>query len=228
MLCGNDKLMDRYGVDLDFANFRLNMQSLEKEGKTVVCMAIDKMPRLLVSLEEDHLAKPEALAVVTYLRDVMKMKVAMITGDNEHAAMRVAQYLDIPTSNVTFRAYPNDKKRTVKRFQSQGEKVMFIGDGVNDSPVLAQADVGVAINSASDITVQAAGIVAMKDRLDDVLNAILISKSTFRRIKINFCWAFIYNIVLVPIAMGFLYPIGARPGSDDPHSDLYDQGSKGL
>lgn len=105
---------------------------------------------------------------------------------------------------------------------------MFIGDGVNDSPVLAQADVGVAINSASDITVQAAGIVAMKDRLDDVLNAILISKSTFRRIKINFCWAFIYNIVLVPIAMGFLYPIGARPGSDDPQSDMYDQGSKGL
>ena len=137
MLCGNDKLMDRYGVDLDFANFRLNMQSLEKEGKTVVCMAIDKMPRLLVSLEEDHLAKPEALGVVTYLRDVMNMKVAMITGDNEHAAMRVARYLDIPSSNVTFRAYPNDKKRTVKRFQSQGEKVMFIGDGVNDSPVLA-------------------------------------------------------------------------------------------
>jgi len=76
--------------------------------------------------------------------------------------------------------------------------------------------------------VQAAGIVAMKDRLDDVLNAILISKSTFRRIKINFCWAFIYNIVLVPIAMGFLYPIGAHPGSDDPLSDTYDQGSKGL
>ena len=109
-----------------------------------------------------------------------------------------------------------------------GEKVMFIGDGVNDSPVLAQANVGVAINSASDITVNAAGIVAMKDRLDDVLNAILISKSTFRRIKINFVWAFVYNIVLVPIAMGFLYPIGAHPGSEDPESDLYDKGEKGL
>ena len=105
---------------------------------------------------------------------------------------------------------------------------MFIGDGVNDSPVLAQAEVGVAINSASDITVQAAGIVAMKDRLDDVLNAILISKSTFRRIKINFVWAFVYNIVLVPIAMGFLYPIGAAPGSMDPESELFDKGSKGL
>ena len=119
----------------------------------MVCLAIDRTPRLLISLEEAHLAKPEAHGVVTYLRDVMKCKVAMITGDNEHAAMKVAHYLDIPRSNVTYRAYPNDKKRAVKSFQAKGEKVMFIGDGVNDSPVLAQADVGVAINSASDITV---------------------------------------------------------------------------
>lgn len=222
VVCGNDKLMERYAVDLEFNNFRMNMQSLEQEGKTVVCLVIEGCPRLLISLEEAHVAKQEALGVVTYLRDVMKMKVAMITGDNEHAAMKVARHLDIPSSNVTFRAYPNDKKRMVKKFQAAGEKVMFIGDGVNDSPVLAQAEVGVAINSASDITVQAAGIVAMKDRLDDVLNAILISKSTFRRIKINFVWAFVYNIVLVPIAMGFLYPIGAHPGSDDPESELYD------
>ena len=87
---------------------------------------------------------------------------------------------------------------------------MFVGDGVNDSPVLAQADIGVAINAASDVTVQAAGIVIMKDRLDDVINAILIARATFLRIKINFVWAFIYNVVLVPIAMGVLYPIGAK------------------
>ena len=83
------------------------------------------------------MAKPEALAVVTYMRDVMKLKVAMITGDNKHSAMRVAQFLDIPKENVTYRAYPNDKKKVVQSFQAQGEKVMFVGDGVNDSPVLA-------------------------------------------------------------------------------------------
>ena len=105
---------------------------------------------------------------------------------------------------------------------------MFIGDGVNDSPVLAQADVGVAINSASDITVQAAGIVAMKDRLDDVLNAILISKATFRRIKINFAWAFVYNIVLVPIAMGVFYPIGASPATLDIATGEMIDGENGL
>lgn len=84
---------------------------------------------------------------------------------------------------------------------------MFVGDGINDSPVLAQADVGVAINSGSDITVNAAGIVLMKDSLYDVVNAIRISKAAFRRIKINFVWAFLYNILLIPIAMGVLFPI---------------------
>ena len=84
---------------------------------------------------------------------------------------------------------------------------MFVGDGINDSPVLAQAEVGVAINSASDITVNAAGIVLMKDSLEDVVNAIRISKASFRRIKINFMWAFLYNLLLIPIAMGALYPI---------------------
>lgn len=83
---------------------------------------------------------------------------------------------------------------------------MFVGDGINDSPVLAQADVGVAINSGSDITVNAASIVLMKDSLYDVVNAIRISKSSFQRIKINFGWAFVYNIILIPIAMGVLYP----------------------
>ena len=133
------------------------------------------------------------------------MKVAMCTGDNQYSALMVANHLGIESDLVTARAYPNDKKRLVQKLQEQGEKVMFVGDGVNDSPVLAQADVGVAINSSTDITVQAAGIILMKDSLMDVLNAINISTRTFRRIKINFCCAFLYNIVLVPIAMGILY-----------------------
>ena len=125
--------------------------------------------------------------------------------------MKVARHLSIPEENVTYGAYPHDKKRVVAGFQARGEKVLFVGDGVNDSPVLAQADVGVAINSASDITVNAADIVVMKDRLDDVLNAILVSQSTLRRIKINFGWAFVYNLLLVPIAMGILYPYQLDP-----------------
>ena len=109
--------MDRFCVDLEFNNFKMNMQSLEREGKTVVCMAIDQVPRLLISLQESHLTKPEALAVVTYLKDVMGMKIAMITGDNRHTAERVANFLEIPPQNVTSRAYPIDKKRVVKSYQ---------------------------------------------------------------------------------------------------------------
>lgn len=199
--------MERFKVDLDVKNFRLNMNALESFGKTVVCLAINNYPRVLISLEEKHIAKDEAKAVLNYMRRNMGLKVSMITGDNKHTALKVAKYLDIPVENVTYRAYPKDKKKVVMKLQQKGEKVMFVGDGVNDSPVLAQADVGVAINSVTDITVHAAGIVIMKDRLDDVLNAILISKATFRRIKYNFAWAFCYNLILIPVAMGFFYPI---------------------
>ena len=137
----------------------------------------------------------------------MGLRVAMITGDNQHAAYKVARHLGIETKDVVYKAYPEDKKRAVEAFQANKEVVMFVGDGINDSPVLAQADVGMAINSGSDITVDAADIVLMKDSLYDVVNAIRISRSAFQRIKINFCWAFLYNLLLIPIAMGVLFPL---------------------
>ena len=109
--------------------------------------------------------------------------------------------------NVISKAYPEDKKNKIEQLQAEGKAVIFVGDGINDSPVLAQADVGVAINAGSDITVGAADVVLMKDNLVDVLNAINVSRKTFRRIKINFIWAMIYNLTLIPVAMGILYPI---------------------
>ena len=102
-----------------------------------MCLAIGKTPRLVISLEEEHTSKDEAKAVVAYIKDELKLNVAMITGDNRHSAMKVAEHVGIPADNVKYKAYPNDKKRFVIDFQAHGEKVMFIGDGVNDSPVLA-------------------------------------------------------------------------------------------
>ena len=131
----------------------------------------------------------------------------MITGDNEHAAMKVANHLGIKPYNVTYSAYPETKKQVVETLQEAGEQVMFVGDGINDSPVLAQSDVGCAINSAAHITVEAAGIVLMRDNLIDVLKAILIANKSFQRIRINFLFAFLYNVVLIPVAMGVFYPI---------------------
>jgi Cu+-exporting ATPase len=95
----------------------------------------------------------------------MGLRVCMITGDNKHSALKVAKHLNIPVKNVTYEAYPETKRQVVQKYQKNGEKVMFVGDGINDSPVLAQSDVGCAINSASDITVGAAGIVLIKDSL---------------------------------------------------------------
>jgi Cu+-exporting ATPase len=184
-----------------------NIEMLEEEGNTVIQMIMNNIPQLIISLEESHISKPESKEVVHFLRNVLKLKVAMITGDNQHAAYKVARHLGIETDDVVYRAYPSDKKRAVEKFQAAGEKVMFVGDGINDSPVLAQAEVGVAINAGSDITVNAADIILMKDNLYDVINAIRISKKSFRRIKINFVWAFMYNLILVPIAMGVLYPV---------------------
>jgi P-type E1-E2 ATPase len=109
----------------------------------------------------------------------MGMKVCMITGDNQHSATKVALHLNILMENVTYSAYPETKKEVVERYQRDGQRVMFVGDGINDSPVLAQSDVGCAINSASEITVEAAGIVLMKNDLVDVLKAILIAKKSF-------------------------------------------------
>ena len=128
--------MNRFKVDLTFNGFYNNMEALEKEGKTVVCLAIDGEPRLLVTLAEMHVAKSEAYSVVQELLQ-KNIKVGMITGDNQHAAMKVANHLGIQIDSVSFKANPSDKKMIIQRMQALGEKVMFVGDGVNDSPALA-------------------------------------------------------------------------------------------
>ena len=159
---------------------------------------------MIIVLEEEHLVKENSKLVIDYLKKVHKKKIGMITGDNEFSAKKVANHLDI--DNVVFQAYPEDKKRAVENYQAEGEKVMFIGDGINDSPVLAQADIGVAINCGSDITINAAQIIFLNDNLLDVVNCIRIANKSFQRIKLNFLWAFFYNLLLVPVAMGVLYP----------------------
>lgn len=205
VLCGNLGLMQRFKINLDFNKFRENVEGLEREGRTVVCCVVDGQVRLLISLEEEHVAKKEAQEVVSSLLNDHGIKVGMITGDNQHAAIRVANHLGIAPELVYFKASPTDKKNVIMRLEKEGERVMFVGDGVNDSPAMAQANIGVAINASTDITVQAASIVLMSNDLKDVLRALTISSRTLRQIKLNFLWAFIYNIVLVPIAMGLLY-----------------------
>lgn len=104
---------------------------------TVVTLAVNGIPELIITMSEAHIAKPESRDVINYLRNKLHLRVAMITGDNQHAAYKVARYLGIETADVVYKAYPEEKKSTVELFQKRGERVMFVGDGINDSPVLA-------------------------------------------------------------------------------------------
>ena len=204
VLIGNEKLMQKYETGIGSHTYD-KIQAFEEQGKTVIQVAINNEIVMIIALQEKHIWRPEAKNVCNYLRR-KGFEIHMITGDQKHSAIKIANFLEIPHKNVVYRAYPEDKKQRVQLLQKH-HRVMFVGDGVNDSPVLAQSDIGVAINSKSDITVEAADIVIINDNLNSIIDALRLTSMSFKRIKINFFWAFIYNIILIPIAMGILYPI---------------------
>jgi Cu+-exporting ATPase len=134
----------------------------------------------------------------------MNLSVVMITGDNAKSAAAVAGMLGIKT--VLSEVLPEDKSNEIKRLQQSGNRVAFVGDGINDAPALAKADVGIAIGSGTDVAIEAGEIVLMKDDLLHVVAAIELSRKVISRIKLNIFWAFAYNVALVPVAAGALYP----------------------
>jgi Cu+-exporting ATPase len=151
----------------------------------------------------DRLKDTAAAAVAELKR--MKMDVVMITGDNSRSAAAVASQLGI--DRVFSEVLPKEKANEVKRLQQDGNKVAFVGDGINDAPALAQADVGIAIGGGTDVAIETGDIVLMKDNLLDAVAAIQLSRKVISRIKLNIFWAFAYNAALVPVAAGVLYPI---------------------
>jgi len=194
---------------------------LEKEGKTCVFVAIKKdessrkgKERKLETDEDQVLAcvsiadmvKEESQDVIYALND-MGISVYMLTGDNKHTALAIGESIGLSPNNIFYEVLPKDKARQVEQLQSQGFKVGMVGDGTNDSPALVTADVGFAIGTGTDVAIEAADIVLMKSDLWDVVTAIDLSKKTFNRIRWNFFWALLYNVLAVPIAGGVLYPI---------------------
>ena len=201
VLVGNMKLMNEYGIAM--GNMNKEVDCLANEGKTPMYIAIDKKIAGMIAVAD--IVKPSSANAIQKLTD-MGIEVAMITGDNRQTAEAIARQVGI--SRVLSEVLPRDKANEVKKLQSENKKVAMVGDGINDAPALVQADIGIAIGSGTDVAIESADIVLMRNDLTDVSAAILLSKATIRNIKQNLFWAFGYNTAGIPVAAGVLYIFG--------------------
>ncbi len=198
ILAGNRKLMDEQNISL--AGMEEISDKLAEEGKTPMYVAINGELAGIVAVAD--VVKESSRAAIERLHK-MGIEVAMITGDNKKTAAAIAKQVGI--DRVLAEVLPQDKSNEVKKLQSEDRKVAMVGDGINDAPALAQADIGIAIGSGTDVAMESADIVLMRSDLMDVPAAIDLSKHTIRNIKQNLFWAFGYNVIGIPIAAGMLH-----------------------
>ncbi len=198
VLAGNRKLMEERNISL--AGMEESSDRLAEEGKTPMYVALNGQLAGIVAVAD--VVKESSRAAIESLHK-MGIEVAMITGDNKKTAAAIAKQVGI--DRVLSEVLPQDKSSEVKKLQSEGKKVAMVGDGINDAPALAQADIGIAIGSGTDVAMESADIVLMRSDLMDVPTAIDLSKQTIRNIKQNLFWAFGYNVIGIPIAAGLLH-----------------------
>jgi len=209
VLIGTRKLMAEYGMDIAPHSGRL--LELEHEGKTAMLVALDNEIAGIIAVADT--LKENSAEAVRELHD-MGFSVAMITGDNRRTADAIAKQVGIDM--VLSEVLPEDKAAEIKKLQAEGKKVAMVGDGINDAPALAQSDVGIAIGSGTDVAIESAQIVLIKNDVRDVAKAIWLSRLTLNKIKQNLFWAFFYNSVGIPIAAGILYPFMGAAGLLNP------------
>lgn len=201
MLLGNKKLMDTRQITLD--DLTTKSDALASEGKTPMYIAINDKIAGIIAVADT--VKENSLKAIEKLHE-MGIEVAMITGDNKRTAEAIAKQVGI--DRVMSEVLPEDKANEVEKLQNENRKVAMVGDGINDAPALAQADVGIAIGSGTDVAMESADIVLMRSDLMDVPTAVQLSKSTIKNIRQNLFWAFAYNTAGIPIAMGILFLFG--------------------
>jgi Cu+-exporting ATPase len=199
VLLGNRKLMSAHGVDVTLEPM---IRELEAEGKTVMLLAVDNTLEGGIALADT--VREEAAGVVAELQN-MGIKTAMLTGDNQTAALAVAKRIGIGT--VRYEVLPAGKAAEIASLREGGHEVAMVGDGINDAAALAEADIGISMGTGTDIAIEASDITLIKADLEDVVASIQLSKKTMRTIRQNFGWALVYNSVGIPIAaLGFLRP----------------------
>lgn len=200
ILLGNKKLMADKNIELSLQE---ESDRLAAEGKTPMFVVIDNKLAGIIAVAD--VIKPSSKRAIELLHN-MGIEVAMLTGDNKRTAEAIARQVGIDI--VLAEVLPQDKANEVKKLQTEGKKVAMVGDGINDAPALAQADIGIAIGSGTDVAMESADIVLMRSDLMDVPTAIQLSKQTIKNIKQNLFWAFAYNTAGIPIAAGLLYIFG--------------------
>jgi Cu+-exporting ATPase len=199
ILLGNVKLMEENGVSLD--GLRAEMERLANEGKTPMAVAKNHSAAGVIAVADT--LKPNSREAVEALQK-LGLEVIMVTGDNERTGRAVAHQMGI--QRVLAEVLPWEKSRQVKKLQEEGKVVAMVGDGINDAPALAQADVGIAIGTGTDVAMETSDITLITGDLRAVVAAIQLSKRTIRTIRQNLFWAFFYNVLGIPIAAGILYP----------------------
>ena len=199
VIIGNKKMMDKYSINID--EHLKESEKLFDEGKTVIYVATQKRYLGLIAIADK--VRENSKEVIDELKSI-GINVIMLTGDNERTAKAIAKEVGI--DRVIAEVSPEQKYSQIKKLQISGKKVAMVGDGINDSPALTQADIGIAVGGGADIALESADIVLMSKNIKDVPKAIELSRATMKNIKQNLFWAFIYNGLGIPVAAGLLYP----------------------
>ena len=200
-MIGNRRLLDREGIALDGLDERA--RQLAGQGRTAVQVALDGRAAAVIAIADA--ARESAPAAITALKE-LGVRPVMLSGDSKETAERIAAEVGI--DEVIAEVLPGDKARKVAELQAEGRKVAMVGDGVNDAPALAQADVGIAIGAGTDVAVETADVVLMRSDPVDVATAIVISRGTRRKMHQNLAWAIGYNSLALPVAAGVFEPLG--------------------
>ena len=200
VIIGNSKILESYKIENKYEQDERNLAS---RGNSIVYVVQDEKVVALIGVND--IVRKEAKDVIKKLSD-MKIETIMLTGDNKETANKIANELGI--TKVIANVLPKEKSNTIKELRQKNKFVMMCGDGINDSPALANSDIGVSVNSGTDIAMDSSDVILTKNNLESIVNLINISKKTIRNIKQNLFWAFFYNCLMIPIAIGILKPIG--------------------